>query len=58
MDIIYFNLRISEEMNDKLTAIAKLEDRSKNKQIEYILKKYIQQYEAENGTIEINQEDE
>lgn len=58
MNTIYFNLRISEEMSDKLTIIAQQEERSKNKQIEYILKKYIQQYEAENGTIEVNQEDE
>ena len=57
MNTIYFNLRISEEMSDKLTIIAKQEDRSKNKQIEYILKKYIQQYEKENGTIDIDSED-
>lgn len=57
MDMVYFNLRIPEEMNDKITQIAKLEDRSKNKQIEYILKKYIQQYEKENGTIDIDSED-
>lgn len=56
MNTIYFNLRISEEMNDKIAYIAQQEERSKNRQIEYILKKYIQQYEKENGIIETDKE--
>lgn len=48
---IYFNLKIDEEINDILTKIAKLEDRSKNKQIEYILKKFIDEYIKEHGEI-------
>lgn len=41
---INFNLRISEELNEKLIIIAEKEGRSKNKQIEYILKEYIENY--------------
>ena len=44
MDTISFNLRITEEINEELMKIAKEEGRSKNKQIEYILKEYIRNY--------------
>ena len=44
MDIINFNLRITEELNEQLVKIAKEQGRSKNKQIEYILKQYVQKY--------------
>lgn len=49
MEIINFNLRIDEDLNDKLIKIAALEGRSKNKQIEYILKKYVANYGDING---------
>lgn len=52
METVNFNLRISEEINDKIVKIAKEEGRSKNKEIEYILKKYIEEYikkENKNG---------
>lgn len=42
-----FNLRISEEINDKLIIIAKEQGRSKNKQIEQILKEYVENYEKQ-----------
>lgn len=42
--IINFNLRIDEEINEEIVRIAKEEGRSKNKQIEYILKLYIEEY--------------
>lgn len=48
---VFFNLKIDEEINEILTKIAKLEDRSKNKQIEYILKKFIDDYIKEHGDI-------
>ncbi len=48
-----FNLRISDEVDDKITIIAKLEQRSKNKQIEHILEEYIKKYETINGKIDI-----
>lgn len=49
MNIINFNLRIEEELNEKLIKIAELEGRSKNKQIEYILKKYVANFGDING---------
>lgn len=42
-----FNLRIDEKINDELIKIAEKEGRSKNKQIEYILKQYIEKYKEE-----------
>lgn len=44
MNQINFNLRISEELNEELIRIAEIEGRSKNKEIEYILKKYTEEY--------------
>ena len=44
MDTVNFNLRISEEINNELIIIAEKEGRSKNKQIEYILREYINKY--------------
>ncbi len=54
MSVINFNLRLDEDINNKLIKIAELEGRSKNKQIEYILKKYVNDYGNING-ININQ---
>lgn len=45
MDTINFNLRLPEELNDKIIKIAYQEGRSKNKQIEQILKEYVTTYE-------------
>lgn len=56
MGTVFFNLRIDETLNEQLVKVAAEEGRSKNKQIEYILKKYIKQYEQENGEIKINEE--
>ena len=55
MSTVFFNLRIDEELNDHLIKIAEEEGRSKNKQIEYILKQYVKKYQQDNGTISINQ---
>lgn len=55
MDIINFNLRISEELNEKLIKIAEEQGRSKNKQIEQILKEYVNEYESSKNSISINQ---
>lgn len=52
MEEICFNLRIDDEINDILVKIAKKENRSKNKQIEYILKKFIEEYIKEHGNID------
>lgn len=48
MNQINFNLRLPEEVNEQLIKIAEKEGRSKNKQIEYILKEYIEKYNKEN----------
>lgn len=55
MSTVFFNLRIDETLNDQLIKIAEEEGRSKNKQIEYILKQYVKKNEQSNGTISINQ---
>ena len=55
MGTVFFNLRIDEELNDRLIKIAEEEGRSKNKQIEYILKQYVKKYQQDNGTISITQ---
>lgn len=44
---INFNLRLPEKLNAELTRTAEKESRSKNKQIEYILKKFVDEYEKE-----------
>lgn len=51
-----FNLRISDELDVKIKKIAKIEQRSKNKEIEFILQEYVKKYEMLNGKIE-NTED-
>lgn len=48
MSQINFNLRLPEEINEELIKIAEKEGRSKNKQIEYILREYIEKYNKEN----------
>lgn len=47
MSTINFNLRIPEELNEELIKIADKEGRSKNRQIEYILKEYVEKYNKE-----------
>lgn len=50
-----FNLRLPEELNEKIRLIAIEENRSKNQQIEYILKEYVKKYEDKNQKINISQ---
>lgn len=49
-----FSLRISEELLSKIKRNAVKNKRSTNKEIEYILEQYVQSYEDENGTIEVD----
>lgn len=56
MSTVFFNLRIDEELNEQLIKIAENEGRSKNKQIEQILKEYVRQYQKDNAGISINQQ--
>lgn len=55
MSTVFFNLRIDEELNEKIAKIAEAEGRSKNKQIEQILKEYVKKYQNDNSSININQ---
>ena len=48
-----FSLRISEELLSKIKRNAARTKRSTNKEIEYILEQYVQSYEDEHGTIEV-----
>lgn len=41
-----FNLRIDEELNEELIKIAEEQGRSKNKQIEIILKEFVKRYKS------------
>jgi len=50
-DKVQTGLRLQESVLEKITAIAKQEHRSLNAQIEYIIQKYIKDYEIENGEI-------
>lgn len=42
---------MEQELIDKINKLAEQENRSVNQQITYIVKKYIEQYEKENGRI-------
>lgn len=46
-----FNLRIDDITDYKIKKIAEEEQRSKNKQIEYILQEFIKEYENKKGII-------
>lgn len=46
-----FTLRIDENIMEKIKAIAEEEGRTANKQIEKILKIYVEEYEQKNGRI-------
>ena len=49
-----FSLRVSEKLIGKTKVIASKNKRSANKELEYIIEKYINEYESINGAIEIN----
>ncbi len=46
-------LRLDEPTYNRLNALAKLESRSLNNLAEYIIKKYLDDYEAKNGSLVI-----
>ncbi len=56
MSTVFFNLRIPEELNEQIARIANEQGRSKNKQIEQILKEYVTNYQSAQNNISINQE--
>lgn len=47
--------RTDKETIDKLNTLAKLNFRPTNKQLELIVKQYLQEYEEKNGTINLQQ---
>lgn len=47
-----FSLRVSEELIEKIKIVAKINKRSANKEIEFVLESYIRNYEKEHGKIE------
>jgi len=47
-------LRIEDELYLKLKEVAKRDNRSYNQQAVFILKKHIEEYERENGIIDVN----
>ena len=53
-----YTLRIPQELLDKLGVIAEYEGRTKNQELEQLIKKRIAEYEAVHGVIELNVETE
>ena len=51
-----YTLRIPQELLDKLAYIADYEGRTKNKEIEQLIKKRIAEFEAVHGTISTEQD--
>lgn len=50
--IIPITLRLKEETHKRIEKIAENQERSKNKQIEFILNQFIKEYEKVNGKID------
>lgn len=46
-----FSVRIPEELLFKIKKLAEMNKRSANKQVEYILERYVAQYEEEHGPL-------
>ncbi|MBQ3603096.1 MAG: Arc family DNA-binding protein [Clostridia bacterium] len=46
-----FSLRVSENLRDKIKFIANQNKRSTNKEIEFILENYVNEYEKNHGAI-------
>lgn len=55
-DLPRYTLRIPQELLDKLGYIADYEGRTKNKEIEQLIKKRIAEFESVHGTIVKNEE--
>ena len=46
-----YTLRVPQELLDKLAYTANYEGRTKNKELEQLIKKHIDEFEAKHGTI-------
>uniref|UniRef100_A0A7C5V684 Arc family DNA-binding protein n=1 Tax=Caldicellulosiruptor owensensis TaxID=55205 RepID=A0A7C5V684_9FIRM len=51
-----FTLRIPEKLLAKLRVVANINKRSVNKEIEFLIERYIEEFEAEHGEIKIEEE--
>lgn len=49
--LTYCTLRVNKRIMEKLSYIARYEGRSRNKEIEYLIRKQIAEFEAEHGEI-------
>ncbi len=54
-DKIQTGLRLPESLYEKAKALSRKEKRSLNNLIEYIIQKYIEDYEAKNGPVSIDE---
>lgn len=54
-NLIRFTLRINKNLLDKLEYIAKYEFRSKNKEIEQLIKRHISEFEKIHGKIDLSE---
>ncbi len=54
-DFLRYTLRISKVLLDKLGYIAEYEGRTKNKELEQMIKKRISLFEEEHGKIEVKE---
>ena len=52
-----YTLRIPQVLLDKLAYIAEYEGRTKNKEIEQLIKRRIAQFETKHGSIDTNRRD-
>lgn len=52
-NLIRFTLRVNKNLLDKFGYIAEYEGRTKNKELEQMIKKRIAEFEKENGKIEL-----
>lgn len=50
-----FSLRVSDELLAKIKAIANINKRSANKEIEFVLECYVKDFEKKHGKIEIEE---
>lgn len=53
-----YPLRLEDVLMDKLKAIAETNSRSLNKQLEFIIKNYLTEYEKVNGEVNVRNSDE
>ena len=54
---VRFTMRISQELLDKLGYIAEYNDRTKNKELERMIRGRVNAFEKKNGPIELEKKD-